>query len=100
MKYATELQKTMIPGTLTWNDAGNNQAYCGRQISLTFNGVSIYYVAEELARPDVAGYGGGHLPSGRAVGPLEVQPESAAPMNAWFSSTASIRTPRRNTCAS
>ena len=27
LKYATELQKTMIPGTLTWNDAGNNQAY-------------------------------------------------------------------------
>ena len=27
LKYATELQKTMIPGTLTWNDVGNNQAY-------------------------------------------------------------------------
>ena len=27
LKYATELQKTMIQGTLSWNDVGNNQAY-------------------------------------------------------------------------
>src|ERR1019366_3331028 len=43
LKYATELQKTMIQGTLTWNDVGNNQAYTAEQISLTFNGVSLYY---------------------------------------------------------
>jgi multiple sugar transport system substrate-binding protein len=43
LKYATELQKTLIDGTLSWNDAGNNQAFAAGQISLTFNGVSIYY---------------------------------------------------------
>ncbi len=31
LKYATELQKTMVQGTLTWNDVGNNQAYAVRQ---------------------------------------------------------------------
>ena len=31
LKYATELQKTMIQGTLTWNDVGNNQAYTVRR---------------------------------------------------------------------
>jgi multiple sugar transport system substrate-binding protein len=43
LKYATELQKTLIDGTLSWNDAGNNQAFAAGQISLTFNGISIYY---------------------------------------------------------
>ena len=41
MKYAVELQQTMIPGTLSWNDAGNNKAYAAGEISLTFNGVPI-----------------------------------------------------------
>ncbi|HXT80469.1 MAG TPA: extracellular solute-binding protein [Acetobacteraceae bacterium] len=44
LKYATELQKTLIPGTLSWNDSGNNKAYAAGEIGLTFNGVSIYYV--------------------------------------------------------
>ena len=26
LKYVTELYKNMIPGTLSWNDAGNNKA--------------------------------------------------------------------------
>ena len=46
MKYATELQKTMIQGTLSWNDSGNNKAYQSGQIGLTFNGVSIYYTTD------------------------------------------------------
>ena len=50
LKYATELQKTMIPGTLTWNDVGNNQAYAAGEIGMTFNGVSIYYAL--LKSPD------------------------------------------------
>ena len=73
LKYATELQKTMIPGTLSWNDAGNNQAYAAGQIGLTFNGVSIYYVLQELARPGPAGDRGGHLPPGCAVRAVEAQ---------------------------
>jgi multiple sugar transport system substrate-binding protein len=44
LKYATELQKTMINGTLSWNDSGNNKAYASGDIGMTFNGVSIYYV--------------------------------------------------------
>ncbi len=51
LKYATELQKTMIDGTLSWNDAGNNQAYIAQQIGLTFNGVSIYYVLKNSPDP-------------------------------------------------
>ena len=41
----------MIQGTLTWNDAGNNQAYAAGQIGMTFNGVSIYYVLKNSPDP-------------------------------------------------
>ncbi len=51
LKYATELQKTMIPGTLSWNDAGNNKAYVAGDISITFNGVSIYFACKNSPDP-------------------------------------------------
>ena len=44
LKYVKEIYPTMIPGTLAWNDSGNNKAYAAGDIALTFNGVSIYYV--------------------------------------------------------
>ncbi|MGH7152369.1 MAG: extracellular solute-binding protein, partial [Acetobacteraceae bacterium] len=44
LKYVAELYKQMIPGTIAWNDSGNNKAYAAGDIALTFNGVSIYYV--------------------------------------------------------
>ncbi len=43
LNYAKELYPTMIRGTASWNDASNNKAYAAGQISLTFNGVSIYF---------------------------------------------------------
>jgi multiple sugar transport system substrate-binding protein len=82
LKYATELQKTMIPGTLSWNDAGNNKAYAAGQISLTFNGVSIYYANK--ASPDPAQQAiaadTGHKLQPRGVSKTNVQ--SATPLNA------------------
>lgn len=53
LKYAAELQKTMVDGTLSWNDSGNNQAYAAGQIGLTFNGVSIYYVLKNSPDPNL-----------------------------------------------
>lgn len=44
LNYCKELYPTLIPGVTSWNDASNNQAFAAGQISLTFNGVSIYYV--------------------------------------------------------
>ena len=41
----------MIGGTLSWNDASNNKAFAAGDISLTFNGVSIYYVAKNSPDP-------------------------------------------------
>ncbi len=46
LKYGTELYKNFIPGTLSWLDPSNNKAYLAEEISMTSNGVSIYFVAK------------------------------------------------------
>ena len=46
LEFARELYATFVPGTLSWLDANNNKAFLGGQISLTYNPVSIYYVAK------------------------------------------------------
>ena len=51
LEYATQLNKTFIPGTLGWNDASNNKAFLDGQISLTANGISIYYAAKNSTDP-------------------------------------------------
>ncbi len=81
LKYARELYKVMIPGTLSWLDPSNNKAYIAEEISLTQNGVSIYYVLKNdpktaaiAADTDHARMPGTH--DGRA-------PESATTINAF-----------------
>ncbi|MGH7659856.1 MAG: ABC transporter substrate-binding protein [Vulcanimicrobiaceae bacterium] len=44
--YARALYETMIDGVAAWGDANNNQAFLAGQISLTMNGISIWYVAK------------------------------------------------------
>ncbi len=44
LKYGAELYKTFIPGTLSWLDPSNNKAFISEEISLTGNGVSVYFV--------------------------------------------------------
>ena len=82
MKYAIEMQKTMIDGTLSWNDAGNNQAFLAGQISLTANGISIYYAAKNSQDPKLqaiaADIGHQTLPFGVS----KAAPQSATVMNA------------------
>lgn len=46
LTYARELYKTFIPGTESWLDINNNRAFVAGQISLTANGVSLYYSAK------------------------------------------------------
>lgn len=43
--YAMKLYETFIPGTESWLDINNNRAFLAGQISLTANGVSLYYAA-------------------------------------------------------
>ena len=51
LNYAKALYPHMIGGTLSWGDPSNNKAYAAGDISLTFNGVSIYYVAKNSPDP-------------------------------------------------
>jgi multiple sugar transport system substrate-binding protein len=46
LEYAKELYGTFIPGTLSWLDPNNNKAFLDGQVSVTNNGISIYYAAK------------------------------------------------------
>src|SRR6478736_8839893 len=43
LKWVKELYPTFIAGTPSWNDVSNNRAYSAQEISLTANGVSLYF---------------------------------------------------------
>ena len=53
LEYAKELYPTFIPGTLSWLDPNNNKAFLDGQISVTNNGISIYYAAKNSTDPKV-----------------------------------------------
>ncbi len=53
LEYAKELYPTFIPGTLSWLDPNNNKAFLDGQISITNNGISIYYAAKNSTDPKV-----------------------------------------------
>jgi multiple sugar transport system substrate-binding protein len=42
-----------VPGTLSWLDPNNNKAFLDGQISVTNNGISIYYAAKNSTDPKV-----------------------------------------------
>ena len=46
LKYARELYQQFIPGTESWLDINNNRAFLAGDVSLTANGVSLYYSAK------------------------------------------------------
>lgn len=46
LKYARELYQTFIPGTESWLDVNNNRAFLAGEVSITANGVSLYYAAK------------------------------------------------------
>ncbi|MGV7212864.1 ABC transporter substrate-binding protein [Bradyrhizobium sp. UFLA05-112] len=43
LKYVKQLFPTFIAGTASWNDVSNNRAYSSEEISLTANGISLYF---------------------------------------------------------
>ena len=51
LEYAKELYPTFVPGTLSWLDPSNNKAFLDNQISVTGNGISIYYAAKNSPDP-------------------------------------------------
>jgi multiple sugar transport system substrate-binding protein len=53
LEYAKELYPTFIPGTLSWLDPNNNKAFLDGQISITNNGISVYYATKNATDPKV-----------------------------------------------
>ena len=51
LEYAKQLYETFVPGTLSWLDPNNNKAFLDGQISLTANGISVYYAAKTSTDP-------------------------------------------------
>ena len=51
LEYAAELYQTFAPGTASWLDPSNNKAFLAGDVSLTFNGISIYYAAKNASDP-------------------------------------------------
>jgi len=51
LEYSKQLYETFVPGTLSWLDPNNNKAFLDGQISVTNNGISIYYAAKNSQDP-------------------------------------------------
>ena len=73
LKYAKEMYPSLINGTLGWNDSSNNKAFVSGDISMTQNGVSVYFAlkndpskAEQAADVNHA-----HMPFGAPGKPAE-----------------------------
>ena len=76
LEYAKELYQTFVPGTLSWLDPNNNKAFLDDQISVTENGISIYYAAKTSQDPKIramaADIGHANLPVGPSGKPTEL----------------------------
>jgi len=82
LEYARELYPTFVPGTLSWLDPSNNKAFLAGQIALTYNGISIYYVAQTSADPALRAIAAdmqhAHFPVGPVGRPTELSPFTCA----------------------
>jgi len=66
---------TFIPGTLSWLDPNNNKAFLDGQISLTNNGISIYYAAKNSPDPKLKEMAADIQHAAFPVGPVGVPTE-------------------------
>jgi len=75
LEFAKELYATFIPGTLSWLDPNNNKAFLDGQLSVTNNGISIYYAAKNSDNPKVKALAAdiGHAPF--PMGPVGIPTE-------------------------
>jgi len=70
LEYSKQLYETFIPGTLSWLDPNNNKAFLDGQLSVTSNGISIYYAAKNAQDPKVKELEADIFHSNFPVGPV------------------------------
>ena len=76
LEYGKELYANFIPGTLSWLDPNNNKAFLDGQISVTNNGISIYYAAKNSPDPKLKEIAADIQHSPYPIGPVGVPTES------------------------
>ena len=72
LEYAKELYQTFIPGTASWLDSHNNKAFLSDKISITNNGISIYYAAKSKGMPIAKDINHSPFPIGPVGHPTEL----------------------------
>lgn len=80
LEFARAMYPTMISGTLSWLDPSNNKAYIAGDISMTANGVSIYYALRQDPKTQDMADDTNHAPL--PTGVFGKAPESALILNA------------------
>ena len=76
LEYAKELYGTFVPGTLSWLDPNNNKAFLDGQVSVTNNGISVYYAAKNSQDPKVKELVNDIQHASFPIGPVGVPTES------------------------
>ena len=76
LEYGKELYANFIPGTLSWLDPNNNKAFLDGQISVTNNGISIYYAAKNSKDDKVKEMASDIQHASFPIGPVGVATES------------------------
>jgi multiple sugar transport system substrate-binding protein len=82
LDFARQMYPLMIPGTLSWQDPSNNKAFAAGEISLTQNGVSIYYAIKN--NPKTAAMAEDIDHARMPFGPVGKAPESGLVLNAML----------------
>lgn len=82
LKFAKAMYPTMISGTLSWQDPSNNKAYIAEEISLTSNGVSIYFALKNDPKTAQIAADTNHTPLPRGL--ADTPPMSALILNAMI----------------
>ena len=75
LEYAKELYGTFVPGTLSWLDPNNNKAFLDGQVSVTNNGISVYYAAKNSSDPKVKELAADIQHANMPIGPVGVPTE-------------------------
>lgn len=70
LEYAKQLYETFVPGTLSWQDPSNNKAFIDGQVSLTANGISVYYAAKNSDNPKIKEIAGDIQHARFPIGPV------------------------------
>jgi multiple sugar transport system substrate-binding protein len=84
LEYAKELYSTFVPGTLSWLDPSNNKAFLAGEISLTYNAISIYYVAKHSEDPVLKAMAPDICHAHMPIGPVKRSTELAGFVPIWI----------------